>query len=47
MKVTLTLLSPLILAFCSTLFPTSTALSESLASSRPNIILVMTDDPEP
>ena len=44
MKVTLALLSSLLLAFCSTLFPAAAARGESLAGSRPNIILVMTDD---
>ena len=44
MKVTLTRLASLLLAFCSTLFPAAAARGESLAGSRPNIILVMTDD---
>ena len=44
MKVTLALLSSLLLAFCLTLFPAAVARGESLAGSRPNIILVMTDD---
>ena len=43
MKVTLALLSSLLLAFCLTLFPAAAARGESLAGSRPNIILVMTD----